>query len=480
MTNLAQKTTTGVFWNFIEQICRRGIGVLITLLLAKLLMPEDYGLIAMMSVFIELANSLMESGFKQALIRLQDATRIDFNTAFFCNIILGAFSYLALFFAAPFISVFYNEPRLVLLIRVSGLAVIVQSFQVVQIAILNRELNFKLQLKTFLPASVISGVIAIIMAYNGSGVWALIAQTLLAVLLATVFLWKKQDWRPRFEFNAQSASRMYSFGYKLFLSGMLNTVFVNLYVIVISKCFNSSIAGLYFFANRIRELVVTQLVSSIQTVTYPALAKMQDDNVRLKAGYRKVVAVTTFLLFPCMLSLVVLARPVFQVFLSDKWLPAVPFLQLMCLAAILIPLHSLNLNILNVKGRSDLFLWLEIIKRTTAVLILLASLKYGIYGILIGQILSSTIGYFPNSYYSSKLIDYPVKEQLTDVAPVFVLAFVSAATVYYFGSIFVASPLVKLFVLTFLAVVFYLTGAKLFGLHAYQFSMNLLKKRIRG
>jgi O-antigen/teichoic acid export membrane protein len=452
--SLAQKTFTGILWKFSEQIGRRGIGVLITLLLARFLAPEDYGLVAMMAVFLAIAQQLMDSGFRQALIRLQGARQVDFNTA-----------------------EFYEETRLIMLIRVAGLNVLIHSFQVVQVAVLSRELNFKAQLQASIPAGIISGVIAVGLAYLGVGVWALIAQMLLSTFFTTVLLWRIQGWRPTLGFSRQTLGQMYNFGYKLFLSGLLDIVFKNIYVVVIAKIFAASTAGLYFFANKLKEIVISQIVAAIQAVTYPALATMQHDNARLKAGYRKVIGVTTFLLFPVMLFLAALADPLFQFVLPNKWLPAVLYLQLMCFAGLMYPLHSINLNVLQVKGRSDLFLYLEVIKKVLLVIILSISIHFGIIGILIGQIISSILAYLPNSYFTVKLINYSVREQISDFMPGLLLSSVVGFVNYLAVTILPWHPLIELIVFGSLAVGLYLLGAYQLKFEALHLAVDMMKQR---
>ncbi|MBE0471377.1 MAG: lipopolysaccharide biosynthesis protein [Methyloprofundus sp.] len=476
---LAKKTTIGIVWNFAEQLARRGVGIGVTLLLAYFLTPVDFGLVAMMAVFLALGASLMESGFKQALIRLKDASQVDFNTAFYANITLGLVAYAILFGAAPWIALFYEQPGLVDLIRVAGLAVIVNSLQVVQVSILSRNLNFKTQLKVNLPAAILSGLLAVALAYLGWGVWALVAQMLTSAILVALLLWAQRIWRPSLSFSFVSLRQMYNFGYKLFLSGVLDTVFRNMYVIVIAKFFSASVAGLYFFAEKIKELMISQLVTSIQTVTYPALSTMQDDNVRLKAGYRKVIAMTTFLLFPAMLFLAALSQPLFEFLLPEKWWPAVVYLQLMALAGLLIPIHAINLNILKVKGRSDLFLYLEILKKAMIVLILWVSFQYGVIGILIGQIIGSVLAYIPNSYFSYRLIGYSVKEQLADFIPGLVLSGVIAGLIFGLQAWAQWWALAELVVFGLLAGLLYLIGAHLLKLHAYELTKELVLKKFK-
>lgn len=428
--SLSIKTTNGILWNFSQQLATRGVGILVTLLLARFLVPEDFGLVAMMAVFLALGSSLMDSGFREALIRLENITQEDYATAFYANLVLGLVSYGALFAAAPAIAEFYEDQRLVNLIRVASLSVIIMSFQVVQVASLSRKLNFKAQLKASLPASVISGVIAVGLAYIDWGVWALVSQTVLNALVQTILLWKMEGWRPTRQFSWPSFKRMYNFGYKLYLSGVLDTVFQNLYVIVIAKVFSASVAGLYFFANKIKELIVQQLVRSIQAVTYPALASVQNDDARLKQGYKKIVILMTMMMFPGILFTAAVAGPIFDILLPPKWATAVPYFQLLCIASVLLPLHSVNLNILKVKGRSDLFLYLEIIKKTINGLALLATFRYGVHAIIFGQIATSVINYIPNSYFSSLLIGYGVREQMDDFVPTLIISFIAAGVGY--------------------------------------------------
>lgn len=471
--SLAARTTRGVAWNFSEQIARRGLSTLVTLVLANLLSPEDFGLMAMMALFIAISGTLMESGFGEALIRRRETRPDDFNTAFFSNLALGLVAYLLLFLSAPFVAEFYEEPRLVALIRVLGLAVVINSFQVVHHALLTRRLDFKKQLTATLPAVVISGITAVVLAYWGFGVWALVGQVLIAAIFTTVFLWVATGWSPTLVVSRRAFLDMYGFGYKLFLSAFIDTLFRNAYVVVIAKAFSATAAGYYYFADRIRELVLSQLVGAIQKVTYPALANFQDDDVRLKAGYRKIIQVTTFLLFPVMCILAAIAEPLFIALLPEKWLPAVPFLQLMCLAGMLYPVHSINLNILKVKGRSDLFLYLEVFKKTIVALSLIATVRFGITGILVGQIAVSIIGYFPNSYFTNQLIGYGIREQFLDFAPGLFLSLFIAGIVYVGVGSTDWSAGVELLVWTGAAWVAYIMLAFVFGLDAFRFLVGL-------
>lgn len=472
--SLTNKAITGFLWNFAEQISKRGIGIVITLLLARFLVPEDYGLVAMMAVFIGVANSLMDSGFMQALIRKKDADQIDFNTAFYTNLALGVLAYILLFSAAPYIASFYEEPDLIELVRVAGITILINSSQLVQSAILNRALNFKAQMKASIPASIISGTIAVLLAYIGWGVWALIAQMLISAFFITLFLWKMKLWRPTLAFSRQSLNEMFGFGSKLLLSGLLDTIFRNIYVVVIAKLFSATIAGHYSFAENIKNLVISQIVNSISAVTYPTLAILQDDDIQLKVGYRKVILITTFLLFPAMSFLAALAEPLFSVLLPDQWLPAVFYLQLMCIAGLFYPLHAINLNILKVKGRSDLFLYLEILKKILIVLILFFSVQYGVVGLLIGQIIGSVLTYLPNSYFTNELIGYSVREQIKDFLPNLLLSGTIAGIIYVAGSMSGLPALTELIMFGIAAMILYLLGAYALKLQALTQTLETL------
>ncbi|NNJ93448.1 MAG: lipopolysaccharide biosynthesis protein [Halobacteria archaeon] len=471
---LARQTITGVMWNFTEQVGRRGINVLVTLLLAHFLVPEDFGLVAVTSAIILVASGLMESGFKQALIRMEHAGQVDYNTAFFSNIGLGVVAYAGVFMLAPAVAAFYEEPRITVLIQVGGILILINAFQVVQYAILSKGMDFRSLLLASVPASIVAGVLAVFFAYIGMGVWALLAHMMLYALLNNVFLWRRSDWRPTLAVSQESFREMFGFGSRLFVASTIDVVFRNLYVVVIAKVFYATIAGYYFFASKIKDLIVSQLVHSIMTVIYPALSTVQNDNEKLKDGFRKVLRLSTFILFPALAFLAALAEPLFAVLLPDKWMPAVPYLQILCIAGLLVPVHSTNLNILQIKGRSDLFLRLEIIKKAMLVLILSISLQFGIFGVLVGHIVASVVGYVPNSFYSGKLVNYPAKEQLGDFMPALFIAGAVGVATYFMVAMLDWPAYVELCVLGVLAVVLYVSLAYAFKMKALALAADLL------
>jgi O-antigen/teichoic acid export membrane protein len=461
LADLKNKTIAGTIWNFLQQISRYGSQFITTFILAWYLVPEDFGLIAMIAVFFYIANSVMDSGISQALIRKKEVTQTDFSTAFYTNLVLGFAVYALLFFTAPFIADFYNETRLVVLVRVIGIIVIINSFQLVQVAILSRELNFKMQFWVILPASLLSSIIAIILAITGFGIWSLVAQMIFMPLTSAALYWIVTSWRPTAEFSIASFHELFGFGINLLIAGLIDTIYNNAYIIVIAKLFSATQVGYYFLANLVQTVIVVQISAAVQTVSYPALSTLQDNNQALKEFYRKIIHVVTYLIFPCMMGLIVLADPLFRLFLKPDWLPVVPYLQLLCIVGLIYPLHSINLNILKVKGRTDLFLHLEIIKKVIVISILIISIPFGIFGILIGQIIGSVLCYLPNCYFSIKLLDYPLYQQVMDFIPTLGIAVSMGAVMYLAGIILSLTGLLNVIALCIIGLTFYIASNKL-------------------
>lgn len=467
---LARQTAIGIIWNIVELFGRRFVGLVLTLLLARFLGPEEYGLIATIGVFLALSNILMESGFKEGLIRLPVATQVDFNSAFYANLVFGLSAYGLLFVSAPFIAEFYEEPRLLEVVRVAGLNTVIAAFQVVQSANLIRALNFKAQLLATMLSSVGAGSFAVYLAYSGCGVWALVVQGLLASVLQTTLLWRLQGWRPTLAISLESLKSQYNFGYKLLLSGVLGAFFNNIHILVIAKLFDSAATGQYYFASTMKDIVVANIVVAIERVTFPALASIQYDAERLAAGFRRVLVMTTYAVFPLTALLVVLAEPLFLTFLPLRWNAAVPYFQLLAVGGVLYPLHSMNLNVLMVKGRSDLFLYLEIIKRSLTLLVLSFSWRYGILGMIFGQIMVSVLAYLPNSWFTGRLIGYSFVEQIADVYPVAIASVAAGSITYALMPAVSSEPLMQMFfaapffivVLLILSAVFKIEGLFLY------------------
>ena len=428
--SLRHKTIHGVGWSFVDNISSSGITFLVGLVLARLLTPAEYGVMAMIAIFIAISNSIIDSGFSNALIRKTHVERVDYNTVFYFNLTVSILIYIFLYLAAPIISVFFKEPILVEVTRVMGWILIINALAIIPRTQFVRDVNFKTQTKVSLISSVSSGFIGIGMALGGLGVWSLVGQQLSRQLLNTLFLWIYSKWHPVWEFSMKSFKELFGFGSKLLLSGLLNTAYNNIYYIVIGRFYTSVQLGQYTRAEQFNMIFSSNLTSVVQRVSYPVLSSIQEEPERLHEAYRKVIKITMLITFACMLGLAAVAKPLIIILIGEKWLPAVYFLQIICFSGMLYPLHAINLNILQVKGRSDLFLKLEVIKKVIGVFPILAGIFYGIEYMLWGSVVASVIGYFLNSYYSANLIFYPTKEQIKDILPTFGVSFVVASVMW--------------------------------------------------
>ena len=424
--SLRHKTIHGVGWSFIDNISSSGITFLVGLVLARLLTPEEYGVMAMIAIFIAISNSIIDSGFSNALIRKTRIERVDYNTVFYFNLTVSVLIYVILYLAAPAISIFFKESVLLEVIRVIGWVLIINALAIIPRTQFIRNVDFKTQTKVSLVSSISSGVIGIGMALGGMGVWSLVGQQLSRQFLNTLFLWIYSKWHPVWEFSTKSFKELFGFGSKLLFSGLLDTIYKNIYYIVIGRFYTSAQLGQYTRAEQFNMIFSSNLTSVVQRVSYPVLSSIQEEPERLREAYRKVIKITMLITFACMLGLAAVAKPLILILIGEKWLPAVYFLQIICFSGMLYPLHAINLNILQVKGRSDLFLKLEIIKKIIAVGPIVVGIVYGIECMLWGGVLISFIAYFLNSYYSANLINYPTSEQIKDILPTFLTSFVVA------------------------------------------------------
>lgn len=414
---LTRKTLRGLFWSFLERGGHQFIQLIASIILARLLLPEDFGLIAILLVFIAIANNLVDSGFGSALIQKQNTTHIDECSVFYFNILLSVLVAAMLNLIAPFIADFYGNPILAPLCRVLSLNIIFGAFSVVHVAILTKRVDFKTQSKVSILAALLSGVIGITMAYRGFGVWSLIAQTVIATLIRTILVWILHDWRPTWIFSYASLRRMFPFGSRLMLSGLLDSIFSNIFPLIIGKLFSPRDVGFFTQADQLQRFPATNLTTIVSRVTFPIFSLVQIDKVRLKKGVRKTLMALALVNFPVMIGLAVVAKPLILVLLTDKWLPSVAYLQILCVFGLLYPLHAINLNALKAQGRSDLFLRLEILKKLLFIVSIAITYRWGIMAMIYGSIAVSFIGYYLNSYYSGKFFDYSTVEQIRDFFP---------------------------------------------------------------
>lgn len=414
--SLKKKTVKGTLWTGMERFWVQGVQFLVMLVVARILSPKDYGLIGMLAIFIHVSQSLVESGFSQALIRKKDRTELDNNTIFYFNIVMSLFIYAILYLIAPYVASFYNEPLLCPVMRVFSLVVIINSFNIVQRALFSIHLDFKKTAHAAMSSALISGVAAIYMAKKGFGVWTLVYQQIIFGIVSTTVLWYYSTWRPKWVYSWKSFKEMFAFGFNLLISGLIDTVYKNLYTIVIGKVFNATSLGYYSRADHYAQLPASNFNAVFLRVTYPVLCKMQDDENRLRENYRKLLRVSAFVIFPIMCGLAGAAYPSVVMLIGKKWAFASVLLVPICLAKMWYPIHAINLNLLKVKGRSDLFLNLEIIKKILGVIIIFASIPFGLLFMCYSQIVSSLIALSINTYYTGKMIHLGFWKQMKDIS----------------------------------------------------------------
>jgi O-antigen/teichoic acid export membrane protein len=465
--SLKQQTISGITWSILDNAYTQIITFVVGIILARLLEPKEFGLIGMIMIFIAIAQSFVDSGFSQALIRKKECSDKDYSTVFYFNILVSFLFYLILFFSAGLISSFFNQVELINIIKVMGLSVILNGFGIVQGAQLTKEIDIKTQTKISAIANTASGILSIYLAYIGFGVWSLVWRIMSNNLFRTILLWMWHKWRPQLIFSFQSFKELFGFGSKLLVSGLLNTIFENLYYLVIGKYFSPQQLGYYTRALTFANLPSSNISEVIQRVSYPVLAKMQDNPDAVKSGFKKLIKNTMFITFIFMLIIAAVAKPLILTLIGQKWIQSVIYLQLLSFALMLYPLHVLNLNVLKVKGRSDLFLKLEIIKKILVVPVTIIGIIWGIIPMISGMIIHSFICYFLNSRYAGLMIDYSVTEQIKDITPGFILAGSVAIIIYIPGLFINTLPIIFLTGQLLFAAILVLTISELTKLEPY-------------
>lgn len=430
MSDLATKAKKGLQWSALERFLTQGIQLAITLYLARLLGPTAFGLVGMLAVFIAIANVFIDSGFTSALIRKTDRTESDLVTAFYYNIAMAGLCYLALYVSAPFVADFYQRPELQPLLRVLGLTVLINAFTLIPRVKLNVAMDFKTQAKISVLSVLISGPTAIVLALNGYGVWALVAQTLLNASCATLLFNLLAPWLPRGRITTHAFNYLFGYGSKLLISCLLDVIYNNLYQIIIGKKFSPAVVGQFSQANQLASVPTTTLTGIIQRVTFPLFSQLQDDPDRMANAYRQTLKLSALVIFPLIVGLGLIAKPLLTSLLGEQWQGAAALLTVLCLGYMLYPIHAVNLNLLQVTGRSDLFLKLEVMKKVIGVTVLLLSIPYGVLAMCIGFTLTSYLALLLNTYYTAKLTHLSQWQQCKDILPIW-LAVVVAATLGY-------------------------------------------------
>lgn len=429
--SLKNKTVKGVGWSAIDNISKYLVTFIVGIVLARLLSPDDYGLLGLIGIFTAVCDTLINAGFYSALIRKKDATEDDYNTVFIVNMTMSLVLYAVVFVCAPLIAQFFSREELTPLVRVSSLGLIINGLCLVQRCRLTKRIDFKSQTKITITASVASGVIGIVMALLGAGVWALVGQGLSSAVIRAAMLWYVNKWVPSLSFSKSSFHELFGFGWKMMVSGILDTVWKELYQLVVGKFYSPATLGQYTRAKHYSQMLSSNVTSVVQRVTFPVLSTIQDDKTRMVAAYRRMIKTTMFVTSISCFFLGAVSEPLIYCMIGAKWHEAAVYLPLICINGSTYPLHAINLNMLQVQGRSDLFLGLEVIKKIIAVGPLLIGAFVGIIPMLLASIVTNIIAYFLNSYYSGKLLGYSSWMQLKDIAPSYGVAAAIVVSVFF-------------------------------------------------
>lgn len=467
-------------WRFLERISAQGISFIVSIVLARLLLPEDYGTVALITVFLAILQVFVDSGLGNALIQKKDANEVDFSTVFYFNICMCFVIYILLFFMAPYIAVFYNNPKMTSMIRVVGIILIVSGLKNVQQAYVARNMLFKRFFWATLGGTICSAVLGIFLAYQGFGAWALIAQQLSNTLIDTLLLWVTVRWRPTEKFSWYSFKSLFSYGWKLLVSALLDTFYGNLRSLLIGKRFSKKDLGYYNNGQKIPALIIANLNVTIGSVLFPTLAKEQGQRDTMRAHVRRGIQISSYLIWPMMLGCVACAESLVELLLTEKWLPSVPYLQMACVSYALMPIHTTNLQAINAMGRSDIFLRLEIIKKTIGIIALIIAVPYGVMAIAFSAVITSIISSFINAWPNRTLLKYSYLDQLKDILPSLLLASFMCFAVLQVERLSLA-PIWILCIQVPFGIVIYLVGSLIFKMESLSYIRlnvkNILRRR---
>ncbi|WP_299534700.1 lipopolysaccharide biosynthesis protein [Ulvibacterium sp.] len=455
--SLKQKTISGVVWSFAEAFFLKGLSFITMIFLARWLGPIDFGLMGMIAVFIQIGTSLVDSGMSSSLIRTKNTDDSDFTTVFYMNMAISLLVYTLMFFTAPYISSFYGQVVLIDIIRIYCLTFIVSAFSAVQLAVLTKEMRFKRMMLLNAPSIIIGVSVGLFLGYNNYGVWSIITMYMTTQIILSLLLWITGSWKPNINFSIEKLKYHYNFGYKIMLTGLLDVVYKNSYNIIIGKYFPVQTLGHYERARRFTQYPSQTITDIVGKVTYPMLAQLQDDTTKLSVIYRSLLRIAFFIIAPLMLGLAAMGEPLINLVLGSEWLPAVPYFQVLSLAGMLFPIHAFNINVLKVYGRSDLFLKLEVIKKTILAIGIVIGLQFGVIGLVWSGVIVSVIALLINTYYSSRLINYSTKRQLLDMLPILLVAGLTFLLMYYSVYLFIDySDVVQMAFASVIGITFYL------------------------
>ena len=469
-----QKVLSGLFWRFAERCGAQGVSFVVSIVLARLLAPEVYGTIALITVFTAVLQVFVDSGMGNALIQKKDADNDDFSTVFYFNMAVCCVLYLGMYIAAPYIAEFYNDGELTAVVRVLSLTLIISGVKNVQQAYVSRNMLFKNFFYATLGGTIGAAAIGIAMAYMGYGVWALVVQQVFNAAVDTVILWITVKWRPGRTFSLQKLKGLFSFGWKMLVSGLLDTVYGNLRQLLVGKIYSSSDLAYYNRGQQFPNFIVNNINSSIDSVLFPVMSSVQDDRERVKDMTRKSIKVSVYVMAPLMMGLAFTAESVVRLVLTDKWLACIPFLRIFSITYMFYPIHTANLNAIKAMGRSDLFLKMEILKKAVGLVLMISSIQFGVlamaYSMLLGNVISQVINSWPNR----KLLGYSYADQIKDILPSILLAVFMGICVYMV-TFFNLSSFITLCIQMISGALIYIISSAVFKMDSFLYLWNLLK-----
>lgn len=477
--SLKKQAISGVKWNFVQQFSVQVINFAVQVILARLLMPEMFGLIAMIIVFISIGESLMNSGMTSSLIRTKNPTQLDYSTVFITNMCMSIAIYAFTYLLAPYISSFYNQELLTNIVRLFALSFVINALVAVHIAKLTKEMNFRLQMKLQIPSALISGVVGVTLAYMEYGVWSLVWLNLARSLLFALQCWFFISWKPSLVFNKDRFKYHFKFGYKLTLAGLIDTIYNDAYRIIIGKLYSPTAVGYFNHAETMRIFPVNQITVVLEKVTYPFFSNI-DGGKRLKSAYKTSVKLVTLIVTPIMLILIVIAEEGFLLIFGEKWLPSVPYFQVLAIASIVRPLSSYNLNILKVKNRSDLFLYISIVKKLIGIVAIVIGIQFGVMGLVLSLTIVSLIWAIMNMVYCGKLINYRLIEQLKDITPIMLISVIATLCSYLLKvniASFIYSKIAVVLIVPIFYLFIYIPLAYLIDRSLFNIIMGILKNK---
>ena len=475
--NLKQKVSKGLLWNTIHNLSMKGIQFLLMLFMARLLSPDDYGTVGLLAIFIQLSNTFAESGFSLALVRKQDRTQVDLSTAFYFNIVVGIICYFIVFCIAPWVADFYNKPILTSLLRVLALTIPVSSLSTVLVAMMNYNMQFKKQAMISITHTLVSGVLGLAMAFMGYGVWALVGQSLIATCLGTVLCWLLNRWHPFWIYSWKSFQEMFGFSSKLLFTRIIDTIYGNVYSIVIGKVYSPATLGHYTRAQNWATMPSTNIVGVLNNVSFASLSKIQDDIERLRSVYRKMIKTSAFIVFPLMFGLSAVSQPLIFFTIGTKWELCAQILQIICFMFVFMPIQSLNINLIQAMGRSDLSLKISIVGKVLSLLVLLGSLPFGIIPMCWFSVISSIVILLINFYYVGKLLGLSILSQLRDLVPSTILSVIMYIVVFFTIRLF-TTDWIQLLAGIFVGMALYIGLAYVFKMKSLYDTIGVIKNMI--